>query len=302
MVVDVGIIGGGPAGLAAALELGRSRKRVVVFDGGTPRNATAHAIHGFLSRDGTPPSELRHIGHEQLRAYPSVEVRANTLVTAVERAGAKFRVLAGGTEVEARRILLCMGVIDEPLPLDGSRELWGASLFECPYCHAWEVRDRRFGFLAPSADAASWARVLRGWTKDVIVFTSGAFALPAEVRGQLVEAGIAVEERRILTLQRQRRTLTGVVVEGDVEIPRDALFFRPVQRQTPVVAALALALDDRGFVKVDHASQTSIPRIYAAGDMITHYHGALAAAASGSKAAHAINHELTVELVGAGIL
>jgi len=302
MLLDCAVIGGGPAGLAATLVLGRSRKRVALFDGGTPRNATASYIGGFITQDRISPAEFRRTAHVDLRAYPTVELHLNTLVTRIERAGPKLRVHAGGVAHEARRVLVCTGVQDEPLPLEGSRELWGASLFQCPYCHAWEHHDERFAYLATSPEEAAWAQVLRSWTNNVMILTNGAFELPRDLCERLREASILVEERRILRLASERRQLTAIVVEGGVEVPRDVLFFRPVQRLTPVVAALALATADGGYVRVDEQYRTSIPTIYAAGDLVTHYHGALAAADAGSRAAHCINHELTLALVADGQL
>lgn len=301
-MIDVAVIGGGPAGLAAALVLGRSRKRVAVFDGGTPRNATAAYIGGFITQDRIAPSAFRVTAHEDLRTYPTVELHLDTLVDRVVRAGPSFRIMASGAEYEARRVLLATGLVDEPMPLPGSRELWGSSLFQCPYCHGYEVRDRALAFVAPEADEAEWVQLLRSWSSNVMLFTNGAFDLPVHCRRALTAAAIPIEERRIIGLAREDRALTGIVVEGEITIPRDVLFFRPVQRQTPVVSALAVALDERGYVRVDADEMTSIRGIHAAGDLATHHHGALAAASAGSKAAHAINGSLTLDLVGQGLL
>lgn len=301
-MIDVAIVGGGPAGLAAALVLGRSRKQVVLFDGGPPRNATASYIGGFITQDRVTPTAFRTAAHDDLRAYPTVDLHLDTLVDRVERAGAKFRILASGAEYLARRVLLTTGLIDEPMPLPGSRELWGSSLFQCPYCHGYEVRDRALAFMSPAAGETEWCVLLRSWSRNVMVFTNGAFDPELPCRKMLETAGIPIEERRIIGLARQDRQLTGIVVEGNVTIPRDVLFFRPVQKQTPVVSGLALALDEQGYVRVGETHETSIPGIHAAGDLTTHYHGALAAASAGSKAAHGINHGMTVDLVGQGLL
>ncbi len=302
MMLDVAIVGGGPAGLAAALVLGRSRKRTALFDGGTPRNATAAYIGGFITQDRITPAAFRTTAHEDLRAYPSIDLHLGTQVDRIERAGTKFRILASGAEYTARRVLITTGLLDDPMPLPGSRELWGASLFQCPYCHGYEVRDRALAFMSPESGETEWSLLLRSWSRDVMVFTNSAFDPDILCRKKLEAAGIPIEERRILGLARQGRQLTGIVVEGNVTIPRDALFFRPVQKQTQVVSALALALDEHGNVRIDEDHETSIRGIHAAGDLTTHYHGALAAAAAGSKAAHGINHGLTVELVGEGLL
>ncbi len=299
-MLDCAVIGGGPAGLSAALVLGRSRKRTALFDGGTPRNATAGYIGGFITQDRIAPGEFRSVAHEDLRAYPTVSLHLDASVTRIERVGSKLCVHADGVEYEARRILLATGIIDEAMPLDGSRELWGKSLFECPYCHGYEVRDRKLGFLAP-ADDVLWVELLRSWSRQVTVFTNAAFEIPSPQRARLLDAGIAIEERRIATLRGHHGQLEEVAVDGGA-VPLDALFFRPQQKQTPLVAALALALDDHGHVRVDEESRTSIPGIHAAGDLASHYHGAMAAAAAGSMAAHCINRELTVELVRVGLL
>jgi len=301
-MLDVAIVGGGPAGLAAALVLARSRKSVLLFDGGTPRNEAAAYIGGFITQDRISPTAFRTTAHDDLRAYPTVVIHRDALVDRIERARGGFRITASGAEYNARRVLLTTGVVDEPMPLPGSRELWGTSLFQCPYCHGYEVRDRALSFLSPDAKEASWVQLLRSWSRDVTLFTNGAFEVPADCRRALEAAAIPIEERRIVGLARTNKQLTGVVVEGAVTVARDVLFFRPVQRQTPVVIALAVALDTEGFVRISEDHETSIPGIHAAGDLTSHYHGALAAASEGSKAAHGINHALTLDLVGQGLL
>lgn len=301
-MIDVVVIGGGPAGLAAALVLGRSRKQVVVVDGGRPRNAAARHVHGFVTRDGVSPEELRAIGHAELRAYPSVSVHVDAPATTILRVGSHVVVRTAAGELAARRALLCTGLIDEPLAVDGAAELWGTAVFVCPYCDGWEVRDRRLGYLAPDRDSLVWSRLLRGWSRDVVVFTGGGFPVPPDARRLLAQAGIPIEERRVIRLVREGEALTAVQLDGGGELARDAMFVRPPQRQVPVVAALGLALDDRGLVKVDAEQRTSLPTVFAAGDLITPDHGATAAAASGSRAAHNLNLELTIELVAAGQL
>src|SRR5688500_16380449 len=145
---DVLIVGGGPAGLSAALSLGRARKRVLVCDAGPRRNAAAEHIHGFVTRDGTPPDEFRRIARAQLEPY-GVEIR-DTGVKSISGKRDAFDVQLQSGPVKARRILLATGMIDEFPDIDGFRELWGKSIFICPYCHAWEVQDRRFAFIAPN--------------------------------------------------------------------------------------------------------------------------------------------------------
>jgi thioredoxin reductase len=301
MLFDVVIVGGGPAGLSAALNLGRGRKRVLLCDGGPRRNAAAEHIHGFVTRDGATPAEFRRAGRQQLEPYPSVEARDVQIEEIRGERGAFEVRLATGT-VQARRILLCTGMIDELPDIDGFRELWGQSIFQCPYCHGWEVQDRRFGFLAPNLDSLELALLLRGWSRDVTVLTDGRFAIPSEVQMRLSDAGIRVEDRRIARLSGSEGRLELVVLAGGSPLRLDVLFARPPQRQVAVVQALGLALDPGGYVAVDENRQTSKAGIYAGGDLVTPVQSAVLAAASGVQAAARLNQELTAELATSGAL
>lgn len=304
-IYDVVIVGGGPGGLSAALALGRARKRVLVLDAGPRRNAAAEHLHNFVTRDGTTPDEFRRVARAQLAAYPDVELRD---VRAEAIAGARgafdVRLAAGG--VVARRILLCTGMIDEMLPIDGFRALWGRAIFQCPYCHAWEVQDRRWGYLARAEDArmvVPFALQARGWTRDVVVFTSGAFELPDEARAALGAAGIRIETAPIARLVARDDRLEAIELASGAAVPCEVLFAHPPQRQVELVRALGVALDDDGYVRSDPMKrETSIPGIYAAGDLTTRMQGAIVAAAAGVHAASMINVELTMELVAAGAL
>lgn len=314
---DVVIVGGGPAGLSAALVLGRARKRVLLCDGGTPRNAAAARMQGFVTRDGTPPSEFRRVGLEQLAPYPGVEVRRGLIDDVSGEAGA-FRVAlrdeaGGGALVQARRVLLCTGMIDEVPDAPGYRALWGRAIFQCPYCHGWELRDQPIGYLVPAisvmppAARLEWAFFLTGWSRDLVVFTDGKLEVPAELAARYAAAGIGLEERPIAQLIAAPDTgdghgarLAAVELEGGHRVPRAALFARPPQRQVPLIARLGLALDEHGFVRTEELPgtplrATSRPGIHAAGDLTTMFQGALMAAAAGAQAAYGLNHALTLE-------
>lgn len=305
MTFDVAVIGAGPAGLAGALALCRARKRVVLFDAWPPRNAAATEVRGYVTQDGTPPAELRRIALDQLAAYEPFELREEARVLAIRRAGARFDVDAGPHSVTARRVLLAVGLTDQLPDLPGYRELWGTSLFQCPYCHAWEARDRTFGYLAPDLGCAAWAMLLRAWTQDLVIFTSAAFAIDPALRHELALARIRVEERPVIALRSEHGRLAAVRLADGDEIAREVLFVRPRQHQTPLVQTLVdtlgLRLDACDRVHTEE-HQTSVPGIYAAGDLMTHEHGALVAAAAGARAAHALDGELTRELVLEGML
>jgi thioredoxin reductase len=300
MSYDIVIVGAGPAGLSAALALGRGRKRVLLCDFGPRRNAAAEHLHNFVTRDGTPPQEFRSIGREQLAAYPNVQVR-DARVQAVTGSKGAFRVELEDGVSEARRILLCTGMVDEMLGLEGFREAWGRSIVQCPYCHGWELQERRWGYLARAVEGLHFASLLRGWTSEVVVFTSAAFEVPSASAEQLEAAGIQLETRPVTRLQVRGGQLEHVELAGGVRVPCDVLFSHPPQQQVELVRALGLALDADGFVQVDPVSrQTSVPGIYAGGDLTSRMQGAVFAAAQGVHAAAMLNHELTLELATAG--
>jgi thioredoxin reductase len=304
MPYDVVIAGGGPAGLAAALTLGRARKSVLLCDSGPRRNAAAEGIHNFVTRDGTPPAEFRTIGRQQLAEYPNVSVK-DAVVESVGGTRGAFEVALASGRVEARRILLCTGMLDEMLPLEGFAELWGRSIFQCPYCHGWEVQDRRWAYLGRAEDAEHllpFSLMARAWTRELAVFTGG-FELPAEARATLKSAGIRLETAPVARLVAREGLLEAVELSNGTRVPCEVLFAQPPQRHVELVRALGVALDDNGYVRVDPVKrETSIPGVYAAGDLTTRMQWAISAAASAAQAAGMINAELTMELATSGAI
>ncbi len=302
MIYDVLIVGGGPGGLSAALALGRARKRVLVADSGPRRNAAAVHMQNFVTRDGTPPNEFRAISREQLRTYASVEVR-DVRVESISGQRGAFRVTLPDAVVEARRILLCTGMLDELLPLEGFRELWGSAIFQCPYCHGWEIRDQRWAYLATAIDRLPFVLLMRGWTPNVVVFTNAALTVPEEMCARFEAAGVRLDTRPIARLIARGEKLESVQLADGSVVGCDALFAHPPQKQVELVRELGLTLDSEGFVQTDPITrETSIPGIYAAGDLAWRMQAAILAAAGGTQAATAINHELTAELAMARVI
>lgn len=299
---DIVIVGGGPAGLSAALLLGRSRKRVLLSEAGPPRNAAAAHIQNFVTRDGTPPEEFRRLAHAELAAYAGVQRRALAVAGIAARGPGQFVVtFVDGSSVTARRVLLCVGVVDQLPALPGLAPLWGKQVHVCPYCHGWEMQDLRTGYLCPSAAWLEWGLLLRSWTREVVIFTDGAYAVEPALGERLAQAGVALEQRPVARLLGEH-TLAGVQLVDGSQVALGALYVRPQQRQTGLVQGLGLALDELGYVRVDEQRQTSVPGIYAAGDLTTMVQAAALAAAAGLHAAAMVNHGLTLELALAGAL
>jgi thioredoxin reductase len=227
-------------------------------------------------------------------------------VESIDGARDGFRIRLGSATVEARRIVLATGMADETVAIPGFRELWGTSIFQCPYCHGWEVRDRRWGVLALPSNASHvvpFALMARGWTPELVVFTNGALELTADARASFASAGIRVETAPVARLAARDGRLDAVELATGQRVACDVLFTQPPQRQIELVRGLGVDLDDDGYVKIDPMRrETSIAGIYAAGDLTTRAQAAILAAAAGMQAAAVLNAELTAQLAVAGAL
>ena len=295
---DVAIIGGGPAGLSAALVLGRARRRVVVIDAGTPRNAPAAHMQGFLSRDGTPPAELLSTARAEVRRY-DVEIVEDRVLDVMRGFGLR---LAGGQTLEARHVLLASGATDELPDVAGARERWGRDLLHCPYCHGWEVRDQPLGVLATGPGSVEHAQLLRQWTEDVILFTHTHTVADGE-RLALDARGIAVVDGRVERLVVRDDRLRAVRLADGRTVPRAALFIRPALRAHDhgPAPALGCELVAGGLVRVDADGRTSVPGVWAAGNAANPRAQVITAAGEGSAVAIAINTELVADDVDCAV-
>jgi thioredoxin reductase len=286
---DVVVVGGGAAGLSAALVLGRARRRVVVVDGGEPRNAPAAHMHGFLSRDGMSPADLLAVGRGEAAAY-GVEFISGHVVSI--EPGFSIN-LADSKAQHARRVLIATGAIDELPSIPGLRERWGKDFLHCPYCHGWEVRDQPLGVLGTSIGSVEHAQLIRQWSDDMIFFAHTHSLTEAE-REQLEARGIRVVDGEVRGLLVEDDRLKGVMLADGRTVDRAALFIRPEirPRLDGLLEHLGCDVDDLGFVRVDNSGQTSVPGVWAAGNAANPRAQVITAAGEGSAAAISLNADL----------
>jgi thioredoxin reductase len=289
---DVVVVGGGAAGLSAALVLGRARRRIAVVDAGAPRNAPAAHMQGFLSRDGMPPRDLLAAGRAEVSDYgvKLLEDRVDAIDT-----GFSVR-LASGHVLQARRILITTGIRDELPQIPGVRERWGRDLLHCPYCHGWEVRDEPIGVLGTVPGSVQHAQLLRQWSDDVAFFVH-TYDLTATEEMELIARGVQIIRGDVARLLVEDDRLSGVELADGRVIARTAVFIRPhnVPHADGLLAGLGCAVDDNGFAIVDGPGRTSTVGVWAAGNVVDPRAQVITAAGAGSAAAIAINADLVDE-------
>ncbi|HEV7401698.1 MAG TPA: NAD(P)/FAD-dependent oxidoreductase [Chthoniobacteraceae bacterium] len=291
---DVIIVGGGPAGLSAALVLGRCRRQVLLFDSGQPRNYAARAMHGFISRDGTSPEEFRRLAREQLAKYPCVEVRDGVVVDA-QRGDEQFTVtLEDGTTHTARILLLATGLVDDVPKVNGMERFYGTGVHVCPYCDGWEHNDQTIVVYGQGQMGADLALEMLAWSSDVTWCTDGdEEEVPAGCRSKLRHYQVRIIRSKIAQLEGEGDRLRGVrFVDGEF-LPCDAVFFASTQRQHSDLAeklGCQVCADEVAMEHDDTAS--AVPGLYVAGNTSRGLQLVIMAAADGTLAAFKINEDL----------
>jgi thioredoxin reductase len=300
---DVLVIGGGAAGLSAALVLSRARRRVFVVDGGAPRNAPANHMHGYLSRDGIRPAELLAAGRYEVTNYGGAIVEGSVTDLVPEADCGFWALLADGPRIPARRVLVTTGLRDELPDVPGLRDRWARDVLHCPYCHGHEVRDRPLGVIGGTAGAVRYAHIVRQWTHDLVYFTPPDI-LTATERTQLLARAISVIEGSIEALVIDDADhLRGVQMRDGCVIPRDALFVPPRSvANDMLLVGLGCDVDAEGWVTVDNTGRTSVGGVWAAGNVVDPRAQVITAAGAGSAAAIALNADLVEEDVRNAVL
>ena len=286
---DVIIVGGGPAGLSAALVLGRCRRRVLVCDNGRPRNAASHGVHGYFTRDGVLPSDLLRIGREEVLRY-GVEIRDVTVADIALLPNGFSVDLEGGERLSSRMLLLATGVRDHIPRIEGIEELYGRSVHHCPYCDGWEHRDTPIAVYGHGHHGLGLALSLRTWSDDVILCTDGPSGFRRKDRERLERNGVGIRQGKIAHLEGREGMLERVVFADGTTLERSAMFFSTGQEQACELASrLACRFTHNGSIWVDRHECTSVPGLFAVGDASRDVQFVIVAAAEGAKAAVAIN-------------
>lgn len=282
---EIAIIGGSSAGLAAAQTCGRLARNTVVFDTQEPRNKpTAHA-HNFFTRDGIPPAELLAIGREELKTYPSVVIRQDKVVRAAKEGTSFLLETASGKQVTARAIILATGVKDILPPIAGAWELWGTRVVHCPYCHGWEIRDKPVAMIAEGDIAYEMAINIYHLNNDLTILTNGGVPLPQD----LSHKGIIVIDTPIAKIAAAGEGIDINFTDGTT-IHKTAAYLRvkEVAFNNTLAVQLGCELTEAGSVKVDELKQTTIPNVWAAGDIAHPFMHQVSLAASGGHLAAAM--------------
>ena len=294
---DVAVLGGGPAGLSGALTLARSRRSVVVIDAGEPRNGPAAAVHGFFTRDGTPPGELLAAGRAEVEGYGARLVDDRVVGVVAEGADAFVLTLANGDTVSARRLLVTTGLVDELPDLPGVRELWGDQVIHCPYCHGWEARDQAIGVLASGPMATHQALLFSQLSDDVVLFTH-THPPSAEQRAELAARRVEVIDAEVAALEIDDGRLTGVRLANGEIVARQVVTVAPrFVARSELLDSLGVDVveQDPGIgtrVDADPTGRTNVPGVWVAGNVADLSAQVVVAAAAGMSAGAQINADL----------
>lgn len=294
-IQDVIVVGGSFAGQAAAMQLARARKKVLLIDAQLPRNRFADAAHGFLGQDGRPPANIMQDATLQLLAYPTAAVLHTTVSSARQDDALFVLMLADGTVRRARRLVLGTGVTDTLPAIDGMAERWGKTVLHCPYCHGYEVSDRPLGIIANHVMSVHQASLIPDWG-PATYFTQGTFEPDTDGLALLARRGVAIERTPVVALLGAAPTLDGVRLQDGRIVTVQAVFTAPrTQMSSALAEQLGCTFADGPtgpYIVVDHMGLTSVPGVYAAGDATTPMHNATLAAASGVLAGVAAHHSL----------
>jgi len=295
---DVLVVGAGPAGLGAALMLGRCRRLVLVCDVGHPRNERAPAIHGLLGLDGTPPAKFLAEARREVESY-GVEIRDKEVLDVRPISGGFEASLHGGSLVFARKIVLATGLLDEMPPIEGIRDFYGRGVFPCPYCDGYENRDAPIAALGPGEGSVKFCLQLLRWSQDLILFTNGPASLSVASQALFEKHRIVVREEPLLRLLGEEGALSAIVLSGGEVVHRQAIFLKTgIKPRSPLPARLGCVVSEGGIADAEFQGSTAMDGVFVVGDASPRVQLVSVAAAEGAAAAVRVNARMQEEDLG----
>ncbi|MED0866932.1 NAD(P)/FAD-dependent oxidoreductase [Bacillus safensis] len=295
MLLDCAIIGGGPAGLSAALVVGRGRKQVIVFDDELPRNRVTQESHGFITNDGMTPFEIRRAGEADLQKYPNIKIKRSRIVD-IQKKEERFTLLTHeGDTFKAKKIILATGLQDILPEIEGIHDVYGKTLFSCPFCDGWELKDKALALIAENQRALHMAKLLSNWTKDLIVFTNG-HVLAEEDKVLLTAHSIQVIDVPIVSIDQDNGQLRSLQLANGETVEREGGFVASEFKQSaPFAEKLGCQMTKNTGIETDILGRTTVSGVFACGDNLGGPAQLVLAAAAGSQTGMGVIHELVQE-------
>lgn len=295
-IFDVIIVGGSYAGLSAAMSLGRSSRKVLIIDSGKPCNQQTPHSHNFLTRDGETPANLASIAKAQVLAYPTVKM-VNAFAESAAKTNFGFKVFTTDHQIfNTKKIILATGVKDLFPKIIGFAQCWGISVLHCPYCHGYEVKNKKLGVIANGEIGFEFSKLIYNLSKDLTIFTNGPIEIDQAGQQKLASKNINIVEKQIDELVHENGQVNTIkFIDGSTQ-PIEAIFARVgMEQNTKIITDLGLKLTDLGYVEVDFMKQTNVKGIFAAGDCTTMFRAVAEAVAAGNIAGAIVNKELVSE-------
>lgn len=296
-MLDCVVVGGGPSGLNASLVLARAKRNIILFDEDKPRNAITHESHGFLTRDGIKPSEFKKVAKDQIRKYPNLSIQ-NQRVTNIQKENQFFQIHTGdGKAYRSKKVILSTGLKDVMPQIEGLHDFYGTSLFICPFCDGWELKDRPIVIISEDERTFHLTKMVFNWSKDLVVCTNGKKILTSEQRESFEKNDIQVIEDEISVLQGDKGQLASIQFTNGKEIRRDGGFISSkLEQASPLAQLLGCTITKNGGIETDAFGRTNIEGVYASGDCTLSTPPQLINAASeGSKVASGVISDLINE-------